>query len=411
MGEQTESMSNWVQAWSDLQRRSWEAWSSAARTAMTGASPVSGAAGAGVDPWALWRESLTRWQQSLGAQSGQSVAQVYGRLLEQGFGYLRLSEQLFRTLNSVEAAQKAGADWTAAVNRSMEQAKEAFSKACTDAGDAAQGCMALLGLPMDTWRRVVSSMSLFPGDFLQLLKQEDVRHIGDAMRLRFEQFLSIPPLGYTRESQEQVQEAMRYWMDYQEALSKYSAVFAKVGLRALDLLQRKLLEMGSGDERPDTVRRLYDLWVDCGEEAYAEVVSSGEYGELNAAVVNSSMALKRQGQLMVDELLSAMNMPSRRELNTAHERIHRLDREVKALQAQVAKAGTDELSKAVEKLEAHLQAFDLAGWQSELGELRDQVASLTQPPSDEGAGIEPAPATRGAASSRKPRAQAKRRGG
>jgi poly[(R)-3-hydroxyalkanoate] polymerase subunit PhaE len=409
MGEQTESMGNWMHAWADVQRRSWDAWSSVARTALT-AAPASGAGESKVDPWRLWRESLSQWQAAFGPQSARSVQELYGRLMEQGFSYLRVSEELFKAFQNVEAAYKAGADWMTAVNRSFEQAKDAFSKACADSTGAAQGCMALLGLPMDTWRRVVSSLSLFPGDFLQLLKQEDVRHVADALRLRFEQFLSIPALGYTRESQEQVQEGMRYWVEYEEALRKYTTVFAKVGVRALDLFQRKFLEAASSEQRPDTVRALYDQWVDCAEKAYAEVVSTGEYEELSAAVINSSMALKRHGQLMVDEMLSAMNMPSRRELNTAHERIHRLNREVMALQEQARKTGAADLSKAVEKIEQTVESLDVAGLQSQLAELRAELASLKRSHA-EGGGSRTKPASRAdGGAPRKSRAPAKQGG-
>jgi class III poly(R)-hydroxyalkanoic acid synthase PhaE subunit len=409
MDEQSELTGKWMQAWADVQRRSWEAWVSLGRQSLIPA--VGAGARVSADPWRLWREGLERWQAALRSQTEGPVQELYGRLLDQGFSYLGLSEQLFSALNNVEAAHKAGADWMAAVNRSLEQAKDAFNKACSNSSGAAEGCMALLGLPMDTWRRVASSLSLFPGDLLQVLKQEDVRHIGDALRLKFEQYLSIPPLGYTRESQEQVQEAMRYWMDYDEALRKYTTVFAKVGVRALEIFQRKVLEMASSDKQLETARGLYDLWVDCGEDAYAEVVSSGEYGELSAALVNSSMALKKHGQLMVDEMLSAMNMPSRHELNTAHQRAHHLNQRVKELEAQAKKTGAEDLSRAVGKLREDLEGLDVADVKAQVTQLREELATLrASRTSPAPSAAEGAPGATSAAKPRKPRAQPKRGG-
>jgi poly[(R)-3-hydroxyalkanoate] polymerase subunit PhaE len=335
MAAPMQSTLNWIDAWADVQRKSWESWSALSQQALSG-SP-SGAP----EVWRYWQEGVEPWRELFWPKIDPAAQDVYRKLVEQGMTYLRLTEEVFKGMQGAQSAIKLGEDWMEVLNRLFDQAKEACSRGSPGGNNLFQGCLALWGLPLDTWRRIASSLSPFPGDMLHGLKEADVHQVGDAVHANLQRFLSIPALGYTREWQEQGQEAARYWLQYQQALGKYMSVVGKVGIHALDLLQRKLVDMAATGKRVESLRQLYDLWVDCGEESYAEITSAAEYGEVSAGVVNASMALKRQGQLMVQEALSALNAPSRRELDTAHFRVHKLNREVKALQQQLKDARTE----------------------------------------------------------------------
>jgi class III poly(R)-hydroxyalkanoic acid synthase PhaE subunit len=146
-----------------------------------------------------------------------------------------------------------------AVYNVFEQAKDACAKMSVDGNDLARGCLAHWGLPFDTWRRVASSMSLFPGDRLQAFKWEDARHVGDTLHANLQRFLPIPPVGIHRERQELGQQAMQAWLEYQQAQSHYMGVVAKVGGRTLELTQHKLVEMASAGKRIESLRQFYDL--------------------------------------------------------------------------------------------------------------------------------------------------------
>ena len=402
MADQSESTLSWMSALTEVQRRSWDTWCSLAQqSTRAGASSV--------DPWAMWRDAMTRWQQAATSARPATWGPVYNQVLEQGFNYLRLSDMVLSAFQSIQAAQKAGQDWMGAANRSFEQARQAVARACEQAGEFSESFVGLAGLPLDNWRRVMSSLSLLPGDMLQLLKQEDVKHLGDVVRARLEQFLSVPPLGYTREWQEQVQESARYWMDYEEALRKYNQVFGKVALRALDLFQRRIMDMAGKGERLDSLRGLYNLWIDCGEEAYAEVVSSGEYGELNARLVNASMVVKLHSQRMVDEAIGSMNMPTRRELNSAHERGQELARQVKSLQEELGRFQS-RLAELPAASRASGSNDELTALRADVETLRGQLAALQAGPSTSKAQT-PGARRRTGSASVKSRAPARKTGG
>ena len=155
------------------------------------------------------------------------------------------------------------------------------------------------------------------------------------MREHLDRFLSMPGVGYSRESQEQYQQLGRLVLDYQKAMQDYAIALSKVGVKSTDRFQEKLNETTASDEPVTSLRAFYDLWVDACEEVYGEYAMSDEYSEMYGEMVNALMAVKRQGSLLVDEMLEAMNMPTHREINTLHQRLHAMRREYRALREEI----------------------------------------------------------------------------
>jgi len=159
-----------------------------------------------------------------------------------------------------------------------------------------------------------------PGDFLQDFKTNNFREVTD-------KFLSVPGIGYTKESQEQVQEGIRLWNDYQRTANEYIHAISKVGLDALEAMRFRILEMAEKGEVINSLREIYDLWVDSNEKAYAAYVYTDEYSEIYGRMTNALMAVKKHSSNTVDEMLASLNMPTRKTVNAMLERQQELRRE------------------------------------------------------------------------------------
>lgn len=107
--------------------------------------------------------------------------------------------------------------------------------------------------------------------------------------------------------------------------------------RSLDLLKKRLIKTSS-DGKPTalTSMQLYALWVDCGEEAYEDVVSDKKFNEVNARLTNALNRLKIFQQGIMNAQLAEMNMPTRVEVDTSHKRMMELKKTVKELESEVA---------------------------------------------------------------------------
>ena len=212
-------------------------------------------------------------------------------------------------------------------------------------GDPWSGYATFWGLPMDTWHRLFSTFTPFPGEVGKSQRQEGAPAQSD-MNRAIRQMLAMPPVGYTREWQTQGQEWAELFFEYTTAMQAFMQLMGKVGQSAAQLFGKKLNQMDQESNSLGSLRAAYDLWIDCGEQAYAEAVATPEFPHLQAQMVNALMRLKRHEQTIMDEALAAMNIPTRQEMDTTHRRVYELQRQLCALQDTL-----DDLTDALEELE------------------------------------------------------------
>lgn len=344
----------WFDAWADVQRKYWDAWSGLARQ-LPGrnaeAMPESAA-----NPWA---QSIDVWAKLITPAMPEESRSWTEKLLEMSKAYLRLGEALFNTASAGQGAKKDFHQWWEAVSQGLTKTQEHMASSFGAAKDPWGGFATMWGLPLDTWKRLSSACSIMPGDMEKAFRDvSSTSVVGD--------WLSTPTLGYTRESQEEAQRLGQLWLAHGQAAQAYAAVLSKVVTRAGELLREKVLAKLNIGETFDSLRACYDIWVDCGEEAYAEISVSEEFTQAQAKLTNSLMAVKHQEQKMVDEMLGAFNMPTRRELDTSHRRLHQLQRQVWRMQQALDESGVKILHDELDTLRRQVHVLTEAVGQAEV---------------------------------------------
>jgi class III poly(R)-hydroxyalkanoic acid synthase PhaE subunit len=322
-----DSAETWAKVWLDAQKQYMDTWMQMSQPGKSwpGAqTPFDwGRAGAWTDPMQQWTRLMT---QALprGSQDASN------RLFDLGKSYLGMGETFWHLLQQGKDFAGHETDW-------MEAMKNAFSTACSGFGNTGQdtdpwsGFATFWGLPLNTWQRFACSFSPLPGELEKAMRPEGAAIPSDMTKV-VRQMLSMPPVGYTREWQEQAQEWAQLYLEYGKAMQDFGQLLGKVSQRAAELFGQKLTGQLKEGKKLEGLRDAYNLWIDCGEEAYAEVVATPDFPHLQAQMVNALMRLKRHEQAMMDEAMTAMNMPTRRELDTTHQRIHGLQQQLGALQ-------------------------------------------------------------------------------
>lgn len=143
--------------------------------------------------------------------------------------------------------------------------------------------------------------------------------------------LSMPAFGITREQQEEQQALLKAWIDYAEQYARYQALLQGVHDRASEALRRQQAPTDA-----DSMRSLYDRWVNLAEESYAEAALSAEFREVYAALVNAQMRLKLLQQRQVERLSAQAGMPTRKEVDSLGERLQAMRRELRHMQGLAA---------------------------------------------------------------------------
>jgi len=114
--------------------------------------------------------------------------------------------------------------------------------------------------------------------------------------------------------------------EYQEVSHEFNTVMSKVGVEAMEVMRLMIIEMHERDEEINSLREMYDLWVDCNEKAYAEYVATDEYSELYGRLSNSLMAVKQHYGKLMDKILAKLNLPTRRGRDTILKRLQEMKR-------------------------------------------------------------------------------------
>ncbi len=341
-----------AEAWTAVQKQYLDAWVSlASQMASAEHGPQGASTATNVSP----AQQLAFWTKMMAPVLPAESRGLSEKLAELGQSYLQIGEALWSVVQGVQAATNGGANWQEALREQLQELQQKFT-ASAGTVDPTAGLATLWGTPLQHWRRLASSFSVLPGELEKSLRG-DCPLGTEALQRELRDALSVPAVGYLREWQTLAQEWGRYSLEHAKATQAYETTLVKVGTRAFELLTTRLLAMAEDGNLVESVRAAYDLWIDCAEEAYADVASGDEFPRIQARLTNTLMALKRHEQQMVEELQTALNVPTRREVNTTHSRVQELRRELRELQRQVENFDLAELHEKLDTLRSDLRAL------------------------------------------------------
>ncbi|MGZ8216779.1 class III poly(R)-hydroxyalkanoic acid synthase subunit PhaE [Methylomagnum sp.] len=309
----------WLNLWLDSQRQFWDAWTNLAR-------PAHDASASTRAPLNPWQPALDFWTGLLrppqaGAEPPTSPpggeAALPGFALGPWADYWTKTQRHYWSMWQPSAGRLAGL-----------QPGDGGTARPGGGPNPMAGFANLWGMPLDNWRRVCSAFSFMPGDMEKAVRDTGSPYGPESLHRTMVGFLSMPTVGYTREWQEELQRWSLLWLNHFEAQRDYSGVLGRIIWRAYELFTQSLRGKPTNDETLTSLRAFYNQWIDCAEEAYGEIAISPEFVNAQARLTNSLFAIKRQEQKMMEEAQSALNMPTRRELDTSHKRVHQLQRRV-----------------------------------------------------------------------------------
>jgi len=109
------------------------------------------------------------------------------------------------------------------------------------------------------------------------------------------------------------------WVQLQ---GQFAAHWDTIGRAAAGKFGAQLARPASG--APD-LRKLYDLWIDCAEEAYAQTAHSDAFARSVAELVNTALSLQIEGRKYLQQWARAVGVPTREEIDALTDRINELE--------------------------------------------------------------------------------------
>jgi polyhydroxyalkanoate synthase subunit PhaE len=151
----------------------------------------------------------------------------------------------------------------------------------------------------------------------------------------------LAAFGYTRERQLQQQALAGAMREYLDSANKYQGLIQRANAEGFERLQAKLAELGGSNQQVESLKALYDLWVDCAEEAYARIALSDEFRHVYGLMVNAQSRVRELQQQQLEAFCRELGMPTRSEVTALSKRLHELRREVRA---SASSAGSEEVT-------------------------------------------------------------------
>lgn len=142
----------------------------------------------------------------------------------------------------------------------------------------------------------------------------------------------IPFLGLAREQAQAWRDLSAAQLECRRLGQELIAVLARVQTDALSLLEQRVREREQAGQPVKDFRALYDLWVECGEQVYAQVAHSEAYCKLQAELGNATMKLRSRQQAVMEHALRQFDLPTRTELNTVHRQLRELRSRLTAME-------------------------------------------------------------------------------
>jgi len=180
-------------------------------------------------------------------------------LLKQARTYLAFGEQLQPLSDRFYETLGQNGDWGEALRQHFDQLKAALTQAADDPGghpDLAR----LWTVTLDTWQQTAASLGV-PATL-------------------------APLAGSNTEA----------WQAYQKVQGQYLDLLRQAAREALDLMEQRLGERAAAGATVESLRELYNLWVECNEETYGRMLRGPDYGALSGRLLNALLGCHARGE-------------------------------------------------------------------------------------------------------------------
>jgi hypothetical protein len=170
-----------------------------------------------------------------------------GFLLDQARGYLAFGEQIAASCANAFRAVKPqrGADWGAVLRQNFDQLKTAIAESADGPGVNPE-LARLWNQTLDLWQQTATSLGIVRADGGETDAWQAYRQVAEAST---------------------------------------STCCGNAAKSALDLMEKQLGERVGAGQTIDSLRELYNLWVDCNEKTYGQMLRGAEYSRTQRSPV------------------------------------------------------------------------------------------------------------------------------
>jgi hypothetical protein len=139
-----------------------------------------------------------------------------------------------------------------------------------------------------------------------------------------------PAFGPTREHQQRWRRTADAWRRIDDARRRLQRLWSDALSEAATAFAARLGPPHAAAVSAEAARKLYDLWIECAEEAYARAAHSDAFCEALSEFVNASSQWRREVQASIEHSAKLLDLPTRSEINTLTHRLGSVEEQLRA---------------------------------------------------------------------------------
>ncbi len=321
-----------VDAFLQMQNQYLEMWNNASQN--SSAQPAS----------SPWPSNMENFWSTMSAQNTSS-SQLFGDMHKQNAMMSSVNKCFEEIINATKSTDKqAPEQWQTRINKSLDDLQSQLSSMgsipFTAIPEMTNGWAGLLSI----WQQSMTSQNSGSANPFFNLWMNNADTTASVM----------PGLGPDREKYEKMQNLQALVQTYQAAMQEYTDAFSRFWPDVIEQLKEKIhdtmrteTDNSDGNDTPFSISMLYKLWTDAAEDAYAKTTGTDAYQQCYGKMINAAMALKKATNEAQQDVLTTMNIPTRKEIDTLSERLQRTRRENRQLRSEL-----DALKTAVENIQS-----------------------------------------------------------
>ncbi len=338
----------WTQMQVEMQKNLWDGWLDAAKS-MSASNPYMNPYLEATEKWReLTEQSLQAFTSGMpggnAANGASSTAQNTARGAVAGQNVMmQLLEMTSKAWQDL-APQMASGDWPNALTRYTQEVQEQFLDAATSNLQESQSVMELwqayleegqhvAQLWMEPFKGMPERMSLEEVTSGNLMGISNV--FWDAFERTVGRYASSPTLGYTRETNQKLLQSFDAWLNVQRASADYSTQLATISGKAFSAIMDEMLSLSQRGESIPSYQSLVQTWITVADKVFVEAFRSPEYIRTQGALLSATMAYRQREEALQEAFLESRGLPTRTEVDEAHQNIYELRKELRTLRRQL----------------------------------------------------------------------------
>ncbi|MHC1479916.1 poly(R)-hydroxyalkanoic acid synthase subunit PhaE [Frateuria aurantia] len=148
--------------------------------------------------------------------------------------------------------------------------------------------------------------------------------------------MQTPGLGSGRAEQERQKALAAAWMEYVAASQAYEALVRRSQIRGGEVLRERLDRLCAENGSFESLRQIYDEWIDSAEAAYMDAALSDEFSRVYGALVNAQVRLRDLQREHIEQQARSWGLPVSGDVDALGERVESLRRELRQAQLKIA---------------------------------------------------------------------------